>query len=172
MPCMLTVILIVLGFTLSPQSCEKVGLQISVSLAIIIFLTIVNDMTPPTSEAVPLLGDVIKLVVIIIINLWSNQQNCLSLFLHRKRNTACNLIIFREFLYFKIVFAKFTFTEKHSLNYQNFLSFIANSTSSGVFFHTCVYISVAATAFTVYVQAIHFRDPENSQRMGFWVIDR
>lgn len=69
MPCMLTVILIVLGFTLSPQSCEKVGLQISVSLAIIIFLTIVNDMTPPTSEAVPLLGDVIKLVVIIIINL-------------------------------------------------------------------------------------------------------
>ncbi|VDD95619.1 unnamed protein product [Enterobius vermicularis] len=94
MPCMLTVILIVLGFTLSPQSCEKVGLQISVSLAIIIFLTIVNDMTPPTSEAVPLLG---------------------------------------------------------------------------VFFHTCVYISVAATAFTVYVQAIHFRDPENSQRMGFWM---
>lgn len=94
MPCMLTLILIVLGFTLSPQSCEKVGLQISVSLAIIIFLTIVNNMTPPTSEAVPLLG---------------------------------------------------------------------------VFFHTCVYISVAATAFTVYVQAIHFRDPENSQRMGFWM---
>lgn len=94
MPCMLTLILIVLGFTLSPQSCEKVSLQISVSLAIIIFLTFVNDMTPPTSEAVPLLG---------------------------------------------------------------------------VFFHTCIYISVAATAFTVYVQAIHFRDPENSQRMGFWM---
>ncbi|KAK6011955.1 hypothetical protein OSTOST_22906, partial [Ostertagia ostertagi] len=40
MPCMLTMVLVVLGFTLSPETCEKVGLQISVSLAICIFLTI------------------------------------------------------------------------------------------------------------------------------------
>lgn len=56
MPCMLTMILTVLGFTLSPDTCEKIGLQISVCLAICIFLTIMNEMTPPTSEAVPLLG--------------------------------------------------------------------------------------------------------------------
>ncbi|KAK6040376.1 Neurotransmitter-gated ion-channel transmembrane region [Cooperia oncophora] len=55
MPCMLTMVLVVLGFTLSPETCEKVGLQISVSLAICIFLTIMNEMTPHTSEAVPLL---------------------------------------------------------------------------------------------------------------------
>lgn len=57
MPCMLTMVLVVLGFTLSPETCEKVGLQISVSLAICIFLTIMNEMTPHTSEAVPLLGE-------------------------------------------------------------------------------------------------------------------
>ncbi|EYC11935.1 hypothetical protein Y032_0049g1863 [Ancylostoma ceylanicum] len=56
MPCMLTMVLVVLGFTLCPETCEKVGLQISVSLAICIFLTIMNEMTPHTSEAVPLLG--------------------------------------------------------------------------------------------------------------------
>lgn len=56
MPCALIMILVVLGFTLSPDSGEKVGLQISVSLAICIFMTIISEMTPRTSEAVPLLG--------------------------------------------------------------------------------------------------------------------
>lgn len=56
MPCFLVMILVILGFTLSPQAGEKIGLQISVTLAICIFLTFMNEMTPPTSEAVPLLG--------------------------------------------------------------------------------------------------------------------
>ncbi|VDM17848.1 unnamed protein product [Wuchereria bancrofti] len=91
---MMTLILIVLGFTLSPDTCEKVGLQISVSLAICIFLTLMNEMTPLTSEAVPLLG---------------------------------------------------------------------------IFFLSCMVISVAATSFTVYVQAVHFRNPDTQMRMNFWV---
>uniref|UniRef100_A0AAF5PSV8 Uncharacterized protein n=3 Tax=Wuchereria bancrofti TaxID=6293 RepID=A0AAF5PSV8_WUCBA len=94
MPCMMTLILIVLGFTLSPDTCEKVGLQISVSLAICIFLTLMNEMTPLTSEAVPLLG---------------------------------------------------------------------------IFFLSCMVISVAATSFTVYVQAVHFRNPDTQMRMNFWM---
>ncbi|CAB3397123.1 unnamed protein product [Caenorhabditis bovis] len=55
-PVLLTMILVILGFTVSPETCEKVGLQISVSLAICIFLTIMSELTPQTSEAVPLLG--------------------------------------------------------------------------------------------------------------------
>ncbi|CAI5451125.1 unnamed protein product [Caenorhabditis angaria] len=55
-PVILTMVLVVLGFTVSPETCEKVGLQISVSLAICIFLTIMSELTPQTSEAVPLLG--------------------------------------------------------------------------------------------------------------------
>ncbi|KAK6010635.1 hypothetical protein OSTOST_24311, partial [Ostertagia ostertagi] len=92
MPCMLTMVLVVLGFTLSPETCEKVGLQISVSLAICIFLTIMNEMTPHTSEAVPLLG---------------------------------------------------------------------------VFFQSCMVISVLATSFTVFVQSYHFRSQHNTLRMTF-----
>ncbi|VDK50617.1 unnamed protein product [Anisakis simplex] len=94
MPCMLIMLLIALGFTLSPYTCEKVGLQISVSLAICIFSTIMNEMTPSTSEAVPLLG---------------------------------------------------------------------------IFFQSCTVVSTAATGFTVYVQAIHFRNPDTNHRMGFWM---
>ncbi|MCP9264491.1 Acetylcholine receptor subunit alpha-type acr-16 [Dirofilaria immitis] len=94
MPCMMTLILIVLGFTLSPDTCEKIGLQISVSLAICIFMTLMNEMTPLTSEAVPLLG---------------------------------------------------------------------------IFFLSCMAISVAATSFTVYVQAVHFRNPDTQMRMNFWM---
>ncbi|KJH51504.1 Cation transporter family protein [Dictyocaulus viviparus] len=94
MPCFLTMILMVLGFTLSPETCEKVGLQISVSLAICIFLTIMNEMTPHTSEAVPLLG---------------------------------------------------------------------------VFFQSCMVISVLATSFTVFVQSYHFRSHNNTQQMTFWI---
>ncbi|WKY09704.1 hypothetical protein Q1695_002231 [Nippostrongylus brasiliensis] len=94
LPCLLTMILVILGFTLSPETCEKVGLQISVSLAICIFLTIMNEMTPHTSEAVPLLG---------------------------------------------------------------------------VFFQSCMVISVLATSFTVFVQSYHFRSHHNTHRMAFWI---
>ncbi|CAD5232783.1 unnamed protein product [Bursaphelenchus xylophilus] len=94
MPCVLTMILVVLGFTLNPFSCEKIGLQISVSLAICIFMTIMAEMTPQTSEAVPLLG---------------------------------------------------------------------------IFFQSCMVISVLATAFTVYVQSVHFRSYGGGHRMGFWM---
>ncbi|MFH4973700.1 hypothetical protein AB6A40_000409 [Gnathostoma spinigerum] len=94
LPCLLILILVVIGFSLRPETCEKVGLQISVALANTVFLTIMNEMTPPTSEAVPLLG---------------------------------------------------------------------------LFFESCMVISVAATAFTVYVQAVHFRSNDNHRRMGFWM---
>ncbi|EFO87651.1 CRE-ACR-15 protein [Caenorhabditis remanei] len=93
-PVLLTMVLVILGFTVSPETCEKVGLQISVSLAICIFLTIMSELTPQTSEAVPLLG---------------------------------------------------------------------------VFFHTCNFISVLATSFTVYVQSFHFRNQHVHERMGFWM---
>lgn len=94
MPCVLIMILVMLGFTMSPETSEKVGLQISVSLAISIFLTFVMEVTPKTSDALPLLG---------------------------------------------------------------------------IFFQSCFCISLGATAFTVYVQSVHFRNQNNHHRMGFWV---
>ncbi|CAJ0939079.1 unnamed protein product, partial [Mesorhabditis belari] len=94
MPCLITMVLNVLGFTLRPESGEKVGLQISVSLAICIFSEMMNAMIPQTSEAVPLLG---------------------------------------------------------------------------IFFQSCMVLSVFATFFTVYVQCYHFKIHQNSHRMSFWM---
>ncbi|VDL78329.1 unnamed protein product [Nippostrongylus brasiliensis] len=55
MPCILTTLMTLLGFTLPPDAGEKITLQITVLLSICFFLSIVSDMSPPTSEAVPLL---------------------------------------------------------------------------------------------------------------------
>ncbi|PAV71956.1 hypothetical protein WR25_16659 [Diploscapter pachys] len=56
MPCILTTLMTLLGFTLPPDAGEKITLQITVLLSICLFLGIVSEMSPPTSEAVPLLG--------------------------------------------------------------------------------------------------------------------
>ncbi|KAI1719543.1 neurotransmitter-gated ion-channel ligand binding domain-containing protein [Ditylenchus destructor] len=56
MPCILTTTMSLLGFTLPPEAGEKITLQITVLLSICFFLSILSDMSPPTSEAVPLLG--------------------------------------------------------------------------------------------------------------------
>lgn len=67
MPCALVMLLVMLGFTLSPNTCEKIGLQISVSLAVTIFLSMLSEVTPQTSEAVPLLGVFFESCLIICI---------------------------------------------------------------------------------------------------------
>jgi len=56
MPCILTTAMSLLGFTLPPEAGEKITLQITVLLSICFFLSILSDMSPATSEAVPLLG--------------------------------------------------------------------------------------------------------------------
>jgi nicotinic acetylcholine receptor len=73
-PCILITLMTILGFTLPPDAGEKIGLreftkknvwegncflatEITVLLSICFFLSIVSDMVPPTSEAVPLLGN-------------------------------------------------------------------------------------------------------------------
>ncbi|KAK5968508.1 Neurotransmitter-gated ion-channel ligand binding domain protein [Trichostrongylus colubriformis] len=60
MPCILTTLMTLLGFTLPPDAGEKITLQITVLLSICFFLSIVSEMSPPTSEAVPLLGKPIR----------------------------------------------------------------------------------------------------------------
>ncbi|CAD5223652.1 unnamed protein product [Bursaphelenchus okinawaensis] len=56
MPCILTTMMTLLGFTLPPDAGEKITLQITVLLSICFFLSMLSEMSPPTSEAVPLLG--------------------------------------------------------------------------------------------------------------------
>uniref|UniRef100_A0A8R1XNQ0 Neur_chan_memb domain-containing protein n=1 Tax=Onchocerca volvulus TaxID=6282 RepID=A0A8R1XNQ0_ONCVO len=46
----------ILGFTLPPDAGEKITLDITILLSIVFFLNMVAEMTPPTSETVPLIG--------------------------------------------------------------------------------------------------------------------
>ena len=57
-PCLLIASMAVLGFTLPPDSGEKLSLGVNLLLAIVLFSTIVGDMLPVTN-ATPLIGDFI-----------------------------------------------------------------------------------------------------------------
>ena len=56
-PCALIATLTLIKFFLPPESGEKVGLGITVLLAMTVFLLLVADSLPSTSESIPLLGE-------------------------------------------------------------------------------------------------------------------
>lgn len=66
MPCILTTTMTLLGFSLPPDAGEKITLQITVLLSICFFLSMLSEMSPPTSEAVPLLGIFFSSCMIIV----------------------------------------------------------------------------------------------------------
>lgn len=55
-PCLLITLVAFLGFYLPPGSSEKVSIGITTLLSITVFLMLVSESMPPTSEHLPLLG--------------------------------------------------------------------------------------------------------------------
>lgn len=55
-PCVLIASMAVLGFTLPPDSGEKLSLGVTILLSLTVFLNMVAETMPATSDAVPLLG--------------------------------------------------------------------------------------------------------------------
>ena len=55
-PCLLITLVAFLGFFLPPDSSEKVSIGITTLLSLTVFLTLVAESLPPTSEQLPLLG--------------------------------------------------------------------------------------------------------------------
>lgn len=55
-PCIWMNILSVLTFSLPPDACEKITLSITVLLSWSVFMLLVANSMPPTSEFVPLIG--------------------------------------------------------------------------------------------------------------------
>ncbi|XP_074660972.1 neuronal acetylcholine receptor subunit alpha-10-like [Tubulanus polymorphus] len=55
-PCMLIYVVSMLGFFLPIESGEKVNLEITILLALVVFLMIIGETLPPTPDAIPLLG--------------------------------------------------------------------------------------------------------------------
>ena len=56
-PCMLISSMALLGFLLPPDSGEKVSLEITVLLSLAVFLLVVSETMPPTSETFPFIGN-------------------------------------------------------------------------------------------------------------------
>ena len=55
-PCFLIYVVSFLGFFLPIESGEKVNLEITILLALVVFLLSVGETMPPTPDAIPLLG--------------------------------------------------------------------------------------------------------------------
>ena len=60
LPCLMLSLLDLLVFCLPPESGEKVSLGITVLLSFSVFLLVIADNVPQTSETAPLLGETIK----------------------------------------------------------------------------------------------------------------
>ncbi|CAI5441210.1 unnamed protein product [Caenorhabditis angaria] len=54
-PSLVISMMTILGFTLPPDACEKVTLETTVLLSVIMFLQMVSNMSPPQSQSVPIL---------------------------------------------------------------------------------------------------------------------
>lgn len=55
-PCVLMAAMALLGFLLPPDSGEKVSLEITVLLSLSVFMLMVSEIMPPTSETFPFIG--------------------------------------------------------------------------------------------------------------------
>uniref|UniRef100_A0A914UM32 Uncharacterized protein n=1 Tax=Plectus sambesii TaxID=2011161 RepID=A0A914UM32_9BILA len=65
-PSLLISLMTVLGFTLPPDAGEKITLEITILLSVCFFLSMVAEMTPPTSEAVPLIGTFFSCCMLVV----------------------------------------------------------------------------------------------------------
>ncbi|PAV86498.1 hypothetical protein WR25_16913 [Diploscapter pachys] len=66
LPSMVIFMMSVMGFCLPPHDMsEKIGYQNTILLSICFFVTVVSELTPPTSESVPLLGMMFSVLTLI-----------------------------------------------------------------------------------------------------------
>ncbi|XP_022096448.1 neuronal acetylcholine receptor subunit alpha-9-like [Acanthaster planci] len=79
-PCMLISLITVLDFYLPADSGEKVTLGITILLALIVFLLLVAETMPPTSEVVPLIGQYYLATIVLVSG--STAMTVFVLYLH------------------------------------------------------------------------------------------
>ncbi|XP_054718543.1 neuronal acetylcholine receptor subunit alpha-7-like [Uloborus diversus] len=65
-PCVLISSMALLGFTLPPDSGEKLTLGVTILLSLTVFLLLVAETMPPTSDAVPLIGTYFACIMIMV----------------------------------------------------------------------------------------------------------
>ena len=67
-PCILITAVSVLGFLLPPDSGEKISLEITVLLSMAVFLLLVSENLPPTSETFPIIGEYLVAMITICVD--------------------------------------------------------------------------------------------------------
>nr|AAM13390.1 nicotinic acetylcholine receptor Dalpha5 subunit [Drosophila melanogaster] len=65
-PCVLIASMALLGFTLPPDSGEKLSLGVTILLSLTVFLNMVAETMPATSDAVPLLGTYFNCIMFMV----------------------------------------------------------------------------------------------------------
>ena len=100
-PCMLITLVAFLGFYLPPGSTDKVHIGITTLLSITVFLMLVAESMPPTSEQLPLLG-IYYAVTIGIVSL-STSMSVITLNINNKgtkgnKVPVCIQLIFFDYL--------------------------------------------------------------------------
>ncbi|CAL1283241.1 unnamed protein product [Larinioides sclopetarius] len=65
-PCVLISSMALLGFTLPPDSGEKLTLGVTILLSLTVFLLLVAETMPPTSDAVPLIGTYFACIMVMV----------------------------------------------------------------------------------------------------------
>jgi nicotinic acetylcholine receptor, invertebrate len=101
LPCLLITLVAFLGFYLPPGSTEKVNIGITTLLSITVFLMLVAESMPPTSEQLPLLG--IYYAATISIVSFSTAMGVITLNINNKGSAGREVprifkIIFFEYL--------------------------------------------------------------------------
>ncbi len=81
-PCVLISFMCILGFTLPPDSGEKIGLEMTTLLSIIMFSQLIMGIVPESSMSVPKIG--IYFAAVMVICTFSIIANVLVLVLHHK----------------------------------------------------------------------------------------
>ncbi|KAK8753583.1 hypothetical protein OTU49_000446, partial [Cherax quadricarinatus] len=66
MPCVLISSMALLGFTLPPDSGEKLTLEITILLSLTVFMTVVAEKLPQVSDAIPLLATYFNCIMFMV----------------------------------------------------------------------------------------------------------
>jgi hypothetical protein len=98
-PCLLITMVAFLGFYLSPNSSEKVSIGITTLLSLTVYLMLVAESMPPTSEQLPLLG--IYYAVTLSIVSFSTAMAVLTLNINNKGNKGRKVPRFIRIVFLK-----------------------------------------------------------------------
>ena len=83
LPCILITLVALLGFYIPSDSGEKVTMGITTLLSMTVFMMLVAENMPPTSNVLPLVGKLIEL------HTFSNLNNCISKIRFHFNNSIC-----------------------------------------------------------------------------------